>query len=91
MDYSVSKAGLNCLTKLLSDIYTNIRIYALAPNWVKTESILEMEPNFLQSELQRIGQKRLILPGEVASKIINIVKDESLSSGSIIRLDGNDE
>lgn len=91
IDYSASKAGLNCITKILSDVFRNIRIYALAPNWVQTESVLEMESQFLKDELKRIGQKNLILPEEVAQRILNIVNAKNLLSGSIIRMDGNNE
>ncbi len=89
IDYSVSKAGLNNLTQILSIVYTNIRIYALAPNWVKTESILEMDPEFLKSELKRVGQKELISPNEIAKKIFDLVNNDNLPSGSVVRMDGN--
>lgn len=88
IDYSASKAGLNSITRTLSIVYPNIRICGIMPNWVKTEAILEMEHNFLESELKRIGQKELIKPEEVAKKILNIVQDETYKTGSIIRLDG---
>jgi len=68
MDYSASKAGLINLTKSLALELENIRIYSLCPNWVNTESIREMNPEYLKEELKRIGQKELIDPKEVAKK-----------------------
>lgn len=88
IDYCASKAGLNSLTKTLSLAYQNIRICAIAPNWVKTEAVLEMEPTYLESELKRIGQKNLIEPNIVAKKIIEIVEDTKIPSGSIERIEG---
>lgn len=90
IDYSVSKAGLITLTKILANRFEDINIYAIAPNWVKTESVLEMDPEFLENELRRVGQKKMLLPEEVAHKILDMVEDKSLISGSIIRMDGNE-
>lgn len=87
IDYCASKAGLNVVTKLLSDRFPNIGFYALEPNWVKTEAVLEMEPEYLKNELARIGQKELIEPSVVAKEIYNIVENKQLPSGSIIRID----
>ncbi len=86
IDYCVSKAGINLLTKILTDRFPNLNIYAVAPNWVKTESVLEMSPIFLQEELKRIGQKELIDPIKVAKKIYELTNCR-LPSGSIIRVD----
>ena len=90
IDYSTSKAGLNVLTQLLASAFLDIRFYALAPNWVETESVLEMEPEFLNKELKRIGQARLLRSQEVAEKIMEIVNNQDLISGSIVRMDGNE-
>ena len=87
IDYCASKAGLNAATKLLSDRFSNICFYAVAPNWVKTEAVLEMEPEYLKSELKRIGQENLIEPIFVAEKIYNIVENKQMPSGSIVRID----
>lgn len=88
MDYCASKAGVNSLTHTLALRFPNLNIYAVAPNWVKTKPVLEMDPTFLQSEMKRIGQKILIEPSEVAKKIIEISESSSLPSGSIIRING---
>ena len=90
MDYSASKAGLINLTKSLTLELDNIKVYALCPNWVNTESIREMNQDYLKEELKRIGQKKLIEPKSVAKKIISII-ESNLKSGSIIVMeDGNE-
>ena len=87
MDYDASKAGVENLTKNLAQRFPNIKICALAPNWVETESILEMEPEYLKSELKRVNQERLITKAEVSNKIIEIISSDDIKSGEIIRMD----
>lgn len=86
IDYSASKAGLNSLTKTLALALKNIRVLSVMPGWVKTESVEEMNPDFLKSELKRVRQKKLTSPESVAKQIVNIIRDENISSGSIIEL-----
>lgn len=83
MDYSASKAALINLTKSLSLELKNIRVYAVCPNWVNTESIREMNPDYLKEEMKRIGQNKLIEPKCVASTVLELVESNK-SSGIII-------
>jgi len=87
MDYSASKAGLINLTKSLALEFDKAQIYALCPNWVNTESVREMNPDYLQEELDRIGQRKLIEPNEVSSKVLEILESNT-KSGSIIVMEG---
>ena len=87
MDYSASKAALINLTKSLSLELKNTKVYALCPNWVNTEAIREMNPDYLKSELERVGQKKLIEPSEVSNKVHNILESE-LESGIVIVMEG---
>lgn len=91
MDYAASKAGVENLTKNLALRYPNIKICALAPNWIDTETIREMSPLYLESELKRINQKRLLTKDEVTEKIIEIIQNDNIKSGEIIRMDDNNE
>lgn len=83
MDYSASKAGLINLTKSLALELSNIKVYAVCPNWVNTESIREMEPSYLASEMKRVGQENLIEPSAVATKVYELANGSKVS-GSII-------
>ena len=87
MDYCAAKAGVINLTKNLAMRFPNLKIYSVAPNWVKTDSVLEMNPDYLKKELNRIGQKRLLEPDEVANKVLELCQEKKLKSGSIIRVD----
>ena len=87
IDYSASKAAILNMTKNMSNTYNNFKICAICPNWVNTEAIKEMNKEYLESEMKRIGQKKLIEPNIVAKKIYDIVNDNNIISGSIVRLD----
>lgn len=90
IDYSASKAGLINLTKSLSLILDNIKIYCICPNWVDTESIKDMNVDYLKEEMNRIGQRKLINPREISNKVINLI-DSDLKSGSIIVMRDSNE
>ena len=86
IDYCVSKAGVNMLTKVFSSSFKDKKVIGVMPNWTNTESIKEMNPLFLEEELKRIGQERLEEPDEVANKIIDLIFDEKVKSGEIRRV-----
>ncbi len=87
IDYSASKAGLINLTKSISLVLKNIKIYAVCPNWVDTEGIRLMNQDYLKEEMNRIGQSELIKPSEIANEIIKLIYSDK-KSGSIIVLEG---
>lgn len=87
IDYSASKAAILNMTKNMANTYNSFKICAICPNWVNTESIREMNQEYLESEMKRIGQKKLIEPSIVAKKIYDIVTDNNIISGSIVRVD----
>ena len=91
MDYAASKAGLENLTKNLALRFPNLKICGLAPNWVNTETVLNMDREYLENELKRIGQDKLLKKEEVALKIIEIIINDDIRSGEIIRLGGFNE
>ena len=43
-----------------------------------------MDPIYLENELKRTGQKRLIEPNEVAEKIYDLVTKNNIKTGAII-------
>lgn len=88
IDYSVSKAGLIHLTKALAYALPKIKFYAIAPNFVNTDPVKEMNPIFLNEELKRVGQKRLLEPKEIADEVIKLL-DSKKESGSLIVLRGD--
>lgn len=89
MDYCASKAALNNLTMNYSLAIPNIKFIGVMLPWVNTESIREMNQNYLQEELKRINQKRLLEPDEVSTKIVDIINSQEIKSGSILKLEDN--
>ena len=87
MDYSASKAGLINLTKSLALELINSKVYAICPNWVNTESVIEANIDYIKEEMNRVGQKKLIEPKEVSNKLIEIIEND-IPSGSIIIMEG---
>ena len=91
MDYDASKAGVDNLTKNLAMRFTNIKVCGIAPNWVDTDTTLSIDSNYLNMEMKRIGQKKLIKKEKVCEKIIEIIENKDIKSGTIIRMeDGNE-
>ena len=91
MDYDASKAGLTNLSKNLANRFPYLRIVALEPNWVDTDSTLEMDKEYLKKELKRVGQRELLTKEEVALKIIEIILNDEFKSGSVVRMGDRNE
>ena len=91
MDYAASKAGVEVITKCLAERLPNIKVCAIAPNWVDTDTVLNINQDYLNMEMKRIGQKELIKKENVAIKIIDIIVNSDIISGDIIRMVSNNE
>ena len=89
IDYSASKAGIISMTKTFSLIFDNIKVISIAPNWVNTSSVREMNQEYLNSELKRIKQPRLIEVEELTEKIIELINSNEIVSGEVYRIEGN--
>lgn len=86
MDYCASKAAVNSLTKTFAQEFLNIKVIGVMPPWVNTESIREMNPEYLKNELNRTNQERLYEPYETAENIIKLLNDKNVDSGSILEV-----
>lgn len=87
IDYSASKASINNMTKSLA-LFLNSKVISLCPNWVDTESIREMSKEYLEMEMKRVKQDKLINPITIPKMIDKLIK-EKVETGSIIRIDGD--
>ena len=88
VDYSASKAAINCTTKYFSMFDKTTNYITICPNWVLTEPIKEMNQEYLKEELKRIKQDKLINPKTIPIVIKKCILDKN-ESGSIIRIDGD--
>lgn len=86
IDYCASKAAINSLAQTFSLAIPNLKFISVMLPWVNTESVKEMYSEYLQSELKRTGQSRLIEPEEVSQKIYSYVNDSKIKSGSIEKI-----
>ena len=89
MDYCASKAGVNSLVQTFSLAIPNVKFISLMLPWIKTEAVSEMHSEYLENELKRTGQERLLEPEEVAKKIHELTESDSIKSGSIIKMNIN--
>ena len=88
MTYSVSKAALNKLTECFA-YASKSKFYALALGWVNTEMIRSIDQYYLNEEMKRTNQKRLVEINEIISEVEKILENK-YESGSIIRIEGDD-
>lgn len=84
IDYCASKAALNSLTKTTSLALPNVKIFSIMLPWVNTESVSEMDPEFLKNELKRTNQEKLVEPDIVAKQLFKLCNSD-IKTGSIIR------
>ena len=85
IDYSSSKAGIINMSKSIS-LGTNNRVLCICPNWIDSNSTRSMNLEYLESELVRIGQSRLITMEEFIYGFDKIINSQ-FNSGDIFRID----
>lgn len=91
LDYDASKSAIISLTHNLALQYApRIRVNAVAPGWVATESEMEgLDQEYIDSEAEKILIKRIGKPEEIANVIAFLASDEaSYINNAIIRVDG---
>lgn len=92
--YSVSKAGINALTKVMALELSpyKIRVNAIAPGNVYAgicRKYYDNHPENLPKDLRVIPTRKLVQPEEVAWLLANLCEPQSLNiTGTIIPLDG---
>lgn len=89
VDYNASKAAINIMGKTLSMISPN-NIITICPNWVNTESTLQINKDYLKSEMQRIHQKNLISVNKIPILIDQCIQ-KKVKSGSIIKIEDDND
>jgi len=83
MDYDASKAGINLLTKDFAMALEH-KIVSICPGWINTEEVQKMSPIFLNQEMARNHQTRLIDPDQLASIILDGIPE--YTTGSIVEI-----
>lgn len=90
-NYSASKAGIIGFTKALAKEVApyNIRVNAVAPGFIETDMVSQLQPDFLKKVLERLPLGRLGKVEEVAKAVKFLADDASgYITGQTIIIDG---
>ena len=87
--YSVSKAGIDAMTKSLAKEMgpSNIRVNSIAPGIIETEMNKDLNKEDLQEIINQIPLGRIAKPKEIAKSIKWLIEDEYVT-GQVISVDG---
>lgn len=90
MDYDASKAGVISLTHNFANaLAPYVLVNAIAPGWVSTDAVLEMNPTYLEEEKKKCMLERFGEPLEIANVVAFLASEEaSYITSSVIRVDG---
>ena len=92
--YSVSKAGIDGLTKSLAKEFAPyVNVNAVAPGWILTEKVKELDDNLdnvlTQDESQKILVNRFAEPEDICNLVLFLASDKSnYIDSEIIKIDG---
>jgi 3-oxoacyl-[acyl-carrier protein] reductase len=77
-EYTVSKAGMNGLTKALAlALGPEIRVNAICPGWIRTDMTDELEPAVHESILAETALGRWGTPDDVARSALFLASDDA--------------
>ncbi len=87
LDYSTSKSGIITMSKIIANEGNN-KVICICPNWLDSNTTRSMDQTYLQNELKRINQSRLITLDEFSASVYRIIKD--FNNGEVYRIDIKD-
>ena len=78
VEYVVSKAGMNGLTKALAlKLGPSVNVNAICPGWIKTEMVADTDPELERRLIEETALKRFGTVDEVANAAVYLASDES--------------
>jgi len=94
LEYDASKAGIISLThNLAKEFAPNINVNAIAPGWVETNSIKELDKSlnneFIKEESKKILKSRFAKEEEIASLVYYLTTNEYINDQVIVIDGGN--
>lgn len=88
IDYDASKAGVNILTKdfatQLEEEKKSIRMVAICPGWINTDSVNDADPKYIEESLKKQGQEKLIDKIKLAKYILDNISN--FKNGEVIEI-----
>ena len=87
--YSVSKAGIDAMTKSLAKELgpSNIRVNSIAPGIIKTDMISNLKEEEIKAIEQEIPLEKIGIPDNIV-KCVNWLIDDEYTTGQIISING---
>ncbi|HEU4903828.1 MAG TPA: SDR family oxidoreductase [Flavisolibacter sp.] len=87
--YCASKAAIDSLTRSLARVLApKIRVVSVSPGWVMGEYTKNIDPAYLQTQLDATPLARLATPEDVANAVCAVATTLTFSTGCIIPVDG---
>jgi 3-oxoacyl-[acyl-carrier protein] reductase len=90
-NYSASKGGVIAFTKALAKEVAplNIRVNAVAPGFIETDMVKDLNPNVKNKMLELIPLKRFGRPEEVVELVFLLLNEKiGYMTGQVIQIDG---
>ena len=89
-NYAAAKAGLIGFTKALALELAkgNVTVNVICPGFIGTEMVAAMPEKVLESVVNRVPQKRLGTPDEIARGVLYLCKDGAYITGQQLNING---
>lgn len=87
--YCASKAALDSMTRSLARaLAPKIRVVSVSPGWVLGDYTKNIDPSYLQTQLDKTPLKRLATASDVANTVYALTDSLTFCTGNIIQVDG---
>lgn len=87
--YCASKAAIDSITRSLARaLAPNIRVVSVSPGWVLGEYTKNIDPQYLQTQIDKTPLGRLAIAEDVANTVFVLTTHLTFTTGSIIPVDG---
>jgi 3-oxoacyl-[acyl-carrier protein] reductase len=87
--YCASKAAIDSITRSLARaLAPKIRVVSVSPGWVLGEYSKNIDPVYLQTQIDKTPLGRLAIAEDVANTVLALATHLTFTTGSIIPVDG---
>jgi 3-oxoacyl-[acyl-carrier protein] reductase len=87
--YCASKAAIDSITRSLARaLAPKIRVVSVSPGWVLGDYTTNIDPEYLQTQIDKTPLGRLAIAEDVANTVLALTTHLTFTTGSIIPVDG---